>query len=73
MGLRWSCQKGRFGSWFACRNALRGRRSLRDVYTRFASLLPMVGTGFCLRPAGAPREAITHHEVVAARVGRFSF
>ena len=35
---------------------------------RFAGLLPLVGTRFSLRPAGAPREAITHHEVVAPRV-----
>jgi hypothetical protein len=32
------------GEFINCReNALRGRRSLRDLYTGFASSLPMVG------------------------------
>jgi len=40
------------------------------LFVRFAEVLPLVGTNFILRPSGAPREAITHHEVVVAREGR---
>ena len=39
------------------KSALRGQRPLRGVYTRFASLLPMVGTGCIREPERAPREA----------------
>jgi hypothetical protein len=55
----------------ACRpDALRGRRSLRDVYT------PSVGAPFgrdqySYRPTGGPRRSrYTCYEVTAARVGR---
>ena len=42
------------GEFINCReNALRGRRSLRDLYTGFAASLPMVGIEISLRPAGA--------------------
>ena len=34
-------------------------------------VLPLVANRRLCRPAGGPREAITHHEVVAALAGRF--
>ena len=34
------------------------------------AVLLLVGTDFVREPERAPRKAITHHEVVAARVGR---
>jgi hypothetical protein len=49
--------------------ALRGPRSLRDVYTGFALSLPMVGTKILQATNGSQtRRGYTSYEVTAPRV-----
>jgi hypothetical protein len=56
----------------ACRpSALRGQRSLRDMYTGFAQVLPLVGTKIDRDQRERHPKGYTSHEVTAARAGRF--
>jgi hypothetical protein len=50
--------------------ALRGRRSLRDLYTGFALVLPLVGMNNIDRDQRERRpKGYINHEVIAARAG----